>query len=197
MSPSHTHLSQDPVMKKLIQRCGEIEVVPSSTDHFTDLIDTIISQQLSIKAAATIFGRFKALLNKYPFDPQEVLDLDPERARGAGASYAKIRYAKNIAQAVKDGALELSRFHEMSDQEILAELVQIKGIGPWTAEMFLMFTLGRPDIFSYGDLGLRNAITKLYGIEGSQRQQVEELALTWAPYRTTASRYLWKSLDNA
>lgn len=186
---AHAHLAKDPVMAKLIKKYGEIEVVPSDTDHFTDLIDTIISQQLSIKAASTIFGRFKSLLKSFPFNPQEILDLDEELARASGVSYAKIRYSKNIARAVLDGSLHLPKFGSMSDEEIKAELIKIKGIGPWTAEMFLMFTLGRPDLFSSGDLGLKNAIAKLYpsGVD----------PLSWKPYRTYACRYLWKSLDNA
>lgn len=189
MSQAHIHLAKDPVMAKLIKKYGEIEVKPSDTDHFTDLIDTIVSQQLSIKAASTIFGRFKSLLKSFPFDPQEVLDLDEDLARSAGVSYAKIRYSKNIAKAVIEGSLHLSKFDSMSDDEIKSELVKINGIGPWTAEMFLMFTLGRPDIFSIGDLGLKNAILKLYpsGVDPA----------SWKPYRTYACRYLWKSLDNA
>ncbi len=188
MNP-YSHLTKDPVMANLINKFGELEVKPSGVDPFTDLVDSIVSQQLSIKAARTIFGRFKELLKKYPFDPQEILDLDTELARSAGVSYAKISYAKNIAQAVKVGELDFGQFPELSDQEIKDKLIKIKGVGPWTAEMFLIFTLGRPDVFSDGDLGLKNAIKKLY-------PQGVNPAL-WRPYTSYACLYLWKSLDNA
>jgi len=189
MSKASDHLAHDPIMANLIERYGQIKVVSSRSDHFTDLIDSIISQQLSLKAATTISRRFKLLLPSFPFDPQEIVDLDSELARGAGLSYAKISYCKNIAEGVLSGSLHLPKFAEMSDDEIKAELVKIKGIGPWTAEMFLMFTLGRPDVFSPGDQGLKNALKKLYphGVNPD----------LWRPYRTYACRYLWKSLDNS
>lgn len=183
------HLKKDPVMAKLIAKFGPLEVKSSGIDPFTDLVDAIISQQLSVKAAATIFGRFKALLTKYPFDPEEIIALDKEKIRACGVSYAKISYSKNIAEAVVSGVLDFQKFPSLLDQEIMSELVKIKGIGPWTAEMFLIFTLGREDVFSQGDLGLKNALKKLYpqGVDPD----------TWTPYRSYACRYLWKSLDNS
>jgi DNA-3-methyladenine glycosylase II len=192
------HLSQDPIMTRLISHYGEIEVKPSGADLFTDLIECIIGQQLSNKAASTITNRFKASLKNLPMDPSEIAGLDLEVMRSLGLSYAKARYSQNIAHAVLDGSLHINSFPQLSDDEVKSELVRIKGIGPWTAEMFLMFTLGRPNIFSHGDLGLKNAIIKNYGFDPkNELTQLQILLTTWSPYLTTACRYLWKSLDNS
>ncbi len=130
-------------------------------------------------------------------DPTEIANLDIEAMRAVGLSYAKARYSQNIARGVLDGSLELARFPDMSDDDVKTELIKIKGVGPWTAEMFLMFTLGRANVFSRGDLGLRTAVTKLYGFDPkSDPAHLQSLLDTWSPYLTTASRYLWKSLDN-
>jgi DNA-3-methyladenine glycosylase II len=172
---------------------------------YEDLIESIISQQLSIKAADTIFGRFKALFHSrhpelvsgsqtlFP-DPEHILSKSDDELRAVGLSYQKASYIKSIANTFATKQIDPSIIAHMQDEEVITELTKIKGVGKWTAEMILIFTLNRPDIFSIGDLGLRNAITKLYGI--TNRQEMLELAATWAPNRSTASWYLWRSLEN-
>jgi DNA-3-methyladenine glycosylase II len=125
------------------------------------------------------------------------LAIEDQLFRDAGMSWSKIRYMKDLAQHVLDKKLDLLTLHTHSNEEIIRLLTQVKGIGPWTAEMFLMFTLGRPDVFSLGDLGLKRGIQKIYAVESDlSRQELLSYAQKWAPYRTFASRVLWKSLDN-
>ncbi|MDO8452820.1 MAG: DNA-3-methyladenine glycosylase, partial [bacterium] len=164
-------------------------------DLFIDLIDSIISQQLSGKAAATIFQRFKDLYGKKFPAPKQILDTSDEKLRGVGLSRAKAVYIKALSQAILDGSLNLKQIPSMQDEEIIVELTKIKGIGRWTSEMILMFSLGRPDVFSTGDLGLCKAVYNLYGISPKDKAKIEALSLTWSPHRSLASRYLWKSLE--
>jgi DNA-3-methyladenine glycosylase II len=146
--------------------------------------------------ADVIWGRFEALIDG-AITPEKVLALNDEALRGAGLSRNKAAYIKNIAQAVADGSLTLNKFNDMTDEGIKAQLTAIKGIGEWTAEMFLIFSLGRPDVFSKGDGGLARAINNLYG-NGAELAVKERLSITeaWKPYRSIASLYLWRSLDN-
>lgn len=189
------HLSKDPVLKKLISIFGELEI-RQHTDLFDDLISSIISQQLSVKAADTIYKRFVSLFgNKIP-TPQQILEMPDVQIRECGISYSKIKYIKGIADAVERGNLVIENLPKMADEQVLAELIKLKGVGQWTAEMFLMFSLGRQDLFSMGDLGLRNAISKLYGVDRDDIKAIEAITFKWSPHRTLACRYLWASLDN-
>jgi DNA-3-methyladenine glycosylase II len=166
-------------------------------DYFIDLVESIIGQQLSGKAADTIFGRFKKLFPKEQITPDYLLKIPDKKIRDAGISFSKISYIKGIAKAVKDKEIDLDKLEKLSDQEVIDELVKLKGVGEWTAEMFLMFSLLRTDIFSTGDLGLQNAVVKLYGLkEKPTKKELLEISAKWSPHRTLASRYLWQSLNN-
>lgn len=184
----------DPVLFSVIDRIPSF-AIQKSTDYFSDLVEAIICQQLSDKAGATIFSRFQTLFPDKQITPKKVLALKDEQIRNAGPSWSKVRYIKNIAQAVVDG-MDLSSFDNLNDQQIMNNLTAIQGIGPWTAEMFLMFTLGREDVFSFGDLGLKRAIKNLYHFKKEPtRKQIEKISNKWSPYRTYACRILWKSLE--
>ena len=163
---------------------------------FSEIVDTILGQQLSGKAANTIIGRFKDLYGgKYP-KPEQLLKTKDEKIRGCGTSWSKVSYIKNVARAVKNGELNLKKISQMSDEEVREELLKIKGIGNWTAEMVLMFTLRRPDIFSLGDMGLQNAMHKHYKVKKGDINKMLKIAKQWEPYRSLACRHLWRSLDN-
>lgn len=167
--------------------------------HFEALVEAIISQQLSVKAADTIFGRFVALFpnGKFP-KPEIVTKLPLSKYRRVGISAQKAGYIKDLAVRVAKGELRLQSLHRLGNEEVITELTKVKGVGRWTAEMFLMFSLRRPDVFSHGDLGLRNAIQRLYKLKKSpSEQQLERISKKWSPHRTTAARYLWKSLENS
>lgn len=173
-------------------------VLRPSKNYFESLANAIISQQLSGKAASTIIKRFKALFpqDKFPL-PAQVLAKSHEELRSVGVSGSKASYIKNLAAAFEDGSLDFKHVHKKTDEEIIEMLVKIKGLGRWTAEMFLIFSLGRPDVFSFGDLGLRNAVKKLYRLRTDPSpKKLKQLSSRWQPYRTTASLYLWASLDN-
>jgi DNA-3-methyladenine glycosylase II len=165
-------------------------------DPFIDLIESIISQQLSIKAADTIFNRFKKLFPKEKITPIYLLKLNDKKIRECGISFSKIAYIKGIAQAIVNKEIDFIKLEKLDDEEVIQELVKLKGIGIWTAEMYLMFTLGRPDVFSAGDLGLQNAMIKLYKLEKKPKKEtLIEISSKWSPYRTIASRILWRSND--
>lgn len=185
----------DPILENLAKQYPAPKFINKSEFLFESLIESVISQQLSVKASDTIFGRFKALFKTKTFPkPQEVLTMEDETLRSAGISYGKISYIKAIAKAFEGKQLDHNKLAQLSDEEVIVELTKIKGIGRWTAEMTLIFTLNRPDIFSLGDLGLRNAITKLYGI--TDKKEMLALSERWKPHRSTASWYLWRSLEN-
>jgi DNA-3-methyladenine glycosylase II len=191
------HLKRvDLKLAKVIDLVSPFERTTGTGNYFFDLVDAIISQQLSIKAAATILKRFVALFPEGKVTAEAVLDLDDKTIRGAGISFNKISYIKDLAKKTIESGILFEQFEIMTDEEIIDELVKVKGIGRWTAEMFLMFTMDRADVFSYGDLGIRNAIKKLYGFETEPtKQEAEKIAEKWKPYRTLACRYLWKSLE--
>lgn len=200
MKRIHSHFkSKDPIIFQALQKFGDISVSkPAHPDtYFYKLVREIAHQQLAGKAAAAIFSRFEALFPNKTITPQRVAALSHEAIRGAGLSNAKARYIRNIAEGVESGLLQLHDLPKMSDEEVVMHLIQIKGIGRWTAEMFLMFTLGRENVFSHGDLGLRNAMKKLYKFrkEPTQRR-IEKIVKKWTPYKTYASLILWKSVDN-
>lgn len=186
----------DPILLDLQKKFKTKEYWGGKDNYFIDLLENIIGQQLSIKVAKVIFGRFIALFDTPTPSAEEILAIPNETYRAQGLSNAKAQYVKNIAQAVIDNELQTENFDQMTDEQIKDQLVKIKGIGNWTAEMFLIFSMKRPDVFSLGDLGLRTAIEKLYGIKRDNLKKIEKLSKTWSPYRTLASRLLWSSLDN-
>lgn len=185
----------DPVLYKIALKI-KLEEHPKPDDYFVDLVDSIISQQLSGKAATTIFGRFKKLFPGEKITPENLVKLDTEKIRGAGISYSKISYIKGVANEIINNKLDLKSLDKLTDEEVINELVKLKGIGKWTAEMFLMFTLGRADVFSAGDLGLQNAMIKIYKLEGNlDKNKLLQISEKWSPHRTFASRILWRSLE--
>ena len=166
-------------------------------DHFFALCGEIVGQQLSGKAANTIFNRFVSLFPDKKVTPEQTLKIPDVAIRAAGTSWAKVRYIKDLAQKTLTQDIHLEQISKLKDREVIAELTKIKGIGAWTAEMYLMFTLGRPDVFSFGDLGLQNAIQKVYKMKKKPTiKQMEKLVKKWTPFRTYAAMILWKSLDN-
>ena len=169
-----------------------------SKDIFADLVDCIVSQQLSVKAAATIYSRLEKLCGQ--ITPSKILDLDIDSIRACGLSNAKVTYVKDLALKTTDGTLQLNKLDTMSDEEVINHLVAVKGIGRWSAEMILMFSLNRPDVFPVGDLGIQNAMIKKYGLLRTNNHELktrmQEIASSWRPYRTRECKKLWKSLDN-
>jgi DNA-3-methyladenine glycosylase II len=189
----------DPVMAAVIAKMKTpAGGNPKRFSHFQALVESIASQQLSAKAANTIIARFRALFKQKSFpNPEQVMRMPTEKIRGAGLSYGKASFIKDLARLVQKKEIALHSLHRLEDEQVIEHLVQVKGIGRWTAEMFLMFSLERPDVFSHGDLGLRNAIQKLYGFKKPPTvKQIEKIVQKWRPYRTLGSRYLWRSLDN-
>jgi len=188
-------MKMDPVLAEIIPQFDLPAYIPGDS-YFVDLVESIISQQLSIKAADTIWKRVQDLFPDKRVTPEGILSLPDDRLRGAGLSYAKIKYIKDLATKTLESGILFEQFEIMTDKEIVEELVKVKGIGQWTAEMFLMFAMGRPDVFSYGDLGIRKGIQKLYNLKKEPTEkQALKIAEKWRPYRTVACRYIWKSLE--
>jgi len=179
-------------MKKIVLRPRQPE-----KDRFRALVRAILGQQISTKAADSITARFQALFPGAAFpSASQVLKMPDKKLRAAGLSRAKASYVKDLARAVASNALDLAALDRLEDAQVMAELMKIKGIGQWTAEMFLMFSLGRPDVFSAGDLGLQNAVKRLYRLRSHpDKKKMQRLAAAWKPYRTLAARYLWASLN--
>lgn len=192
---AHLHLSKDPVMKKLIESY-ELPGWSYSGNLFLEICGSIIGQQLSVKAGDTIEKRFLSLYPTNNPTPLQVLNTDDEKLRTCGLSYAKIKYVKGVCEAVINKEIDFESMRSWPDEKIIENLIKLKGIGRWTAEMFLMFSYGREDVFSLGDLGLRNAVSKLYSVDRDDLKKIEEISQAWKPYRSLASRYLWKSLNN-
>jgi DNA-3-methyladenine glycosylase II len=201
--PATEHLrAADPVLGALIERLGEVELPdrsdrPKPGEHYAALVRTIVGQQLSVKAARSIWLRLLAQFDDKPPTPEQVLEADPEVLRpAAGLSRAKMTYLRSLAEHVLDGSLELGRLESLGDDAVISELVAVKGIGEWSAHMFLMFQLGRPDVLAPGDLGIRRGIQITYGLqEMPTPAEVIERAEVWRPYRTAACMYLWRSID--
>jgi DNA-3-methyladenine glycosylase II len=159
------------------------------------LLRAIVGQQLSTKAAESIFGRLVAMFDGKGPSPRQLIDADPDELRAAGLSRAKVAYLRDLAERVEDGELELDRLNELPDEEVSAQLTAVKGIGQWTADMFLMFNLGRPDVLPVGDLGIRNAMQRLYELPAKpSAAELTRIAEPWRPYRSLASLYLWTAL---
>ena len=196
---AQAHLAKvDPRLKQLIEQFGDCTIKPRP-DHYAELVSSIVSQQLSVKAADTIWKRVLDLFdNKMP-TPAQLLDMPAERLRACGMSNAKVAYVKDLAEHVLDGRLPLAKIVSQSNDEIIKELTAVKGIGEWTAHMFLIFSLGRLDVVAWGDLGVRSAVRQVYELdELPSPTQVAELAAihNWQPYASVACWYLWRSLDN-
>lgn len=192
------HLKKDPRLRTLIARYPKPEFGrrQKGLGAFAALARAIIFQQLSGKAARTILSRFVMIHhNKFP-TPQQVLDTPVSKIRSAGISNQKAAYLKDLARKFKDGTVNPRRFRGMSDEEVFEHVVSVKGIGEWTCHMFLMFTLGRPDVLPTGDLGLQKGFKKLFGLRAMPTpEKMERLAKTWRPWRTIASWYLWRLAD--
>jgi DNA-3-methyladenine glycosylase II len=187
---------KDPILQKLYKTFEPHKFEDRSERLMEELVEAIISQQLSGKAADTIYKRFLALFKSEHFPtPEQILKMDVEKLRSAGMSYSKTNYIKNIARAFKNGDLNIKKIKKMKDEEVIKELTKIKGVGKWTTEMILIFTLNREDVFSLGDAGLRRAIKNLYGI--TDEKKILKLSETWKPKRSFACWLLWQSLDNS
>ena len=162
---------------------------------FDRLVESIISQQLSVRVADVIYERVLNLMPKKKLDPKAILKIDDQTLRSAGLSFGKIKYIKDLSDKVHSGELDLNNLENLENEEVIEKLTAVKGIGKWTAEMFLMSALGRPDIFSHGDLGLKNAFKKIYDVTEYKEAEAEKIVIKWSPYRTIAARILWKSLE--
>jgi DNA-3-methyladenine glycosylase II len=192
----------DPVLADVIDGVGTLpdarEGRPARDDHYGALVRAIVGQQLSVHAARSIYGRLTERFGGRPPTPTEILSDDPEELRAAaGLSRAKVTYLRSLAEHASSGELELERLDELPDDEVTAELLAVKGLGAWSADMFLMFQLERPDVLPVGDLGIRRAIQRAYKLtELPDAAEIERIAEPWRPYRTLACRYLWRSLRN-
>jgi DNA-3-methyladenine glycosylase II len=193
----------DPAMAALIERIGEIDLKTRlrrrseerPPDAYGALLRAIVGQQLSTKAARTIYLRVCDLFGGSTPSPEQLLEASEGDLRGCGLSGRKVEYVRDLAVHVLDGELELDRLGELSDQEAIEEIVAVRGLGQWTAEMFLLFHLERPDVLSGGDLGIRKAVQIEYGLkEMPTPQRVLEIGEVWRPHRSLASLYLWESL---
>jgi DNA-3-methyladenine glycosylase II len=194
-------MKADKVMRSLMEERGPIDPKmdrrASRPDGYQALARAIVGQQLSTKAAASIWSKLVALFDGETPAPEALLRRRPATLRKAGLSAAKVEFLRDLARRVEDGRLDLKRLTGLSDEDIIAELLEVKGIGRWTAEMFLIFHLGRPDVVSTGDLGIRRAVQIAYGMkELPGPEELEKLAEEWRPHRTLACLYLWRSLDN-
>jgi DNA-3-methyladenine glycosylase II len=192
----------DPVLAEVIAAVGALpdarEGRPQRDDHYGALVRAIVGQQLSVHAARAIYGRLTERFGGRPPTPAEILADDPEELRAAaGLSRAKVGFLRSLAEHAISGELELERLDELPDEAVIAELIAVKGLGMWTAQMFLMFHLERADVLPVGDLGIRRAIQRAYVLqELPDAVAIERIAEPWRPHRTLACRYLWRSLHN-
>ncbi|MFN8162465.1 MAG: DNA-3-methyladenine glycosylase [Solirubrobacterales bacterium] len=198
-----TLAASDPTMAALIERVGEIDLATRlrrrseerPADAYGALLRAIVGQQLSTKAARTIYLRVLDLFDGTTPSPEQLLEAGETDLRGAGLSGRKVEYVRDLASHVLSGELELDRLDQLDDEEVIEEIVAVRGLGQWTAEMFLIFHLERPDVLSGGDLGIRKAVQVEYGLsEMPAPQRVLEIGEPWRPHRSLASLYLWESL---
>lgn len=190
--------TRDPILAKVIASSPQPDFAPH-TDYYYELVTSIIGQQLSIKAAASITNRFIALFDGFPA-PEQILTKDIEELRAIGLSRPKAKYIQDLATRVLEGTVKFDGIDQLSNKEIVAELTKVKGIGEWTVHMFLIFCMGRQDVLPVGDLGIRNGVKVLYSLPDiPSPDEVRAVAESnqWHPYESVASWYIWQSLDNA
>ena len=193
-SKAITSLKQDPKLTGIIERVGNYQI-KKRNNHFATLVESIISQQLASGAAEAILRRFKKLYPSFP-KPIQILETKDSKLRSVGLSRMKVEYLKDLAKKIEDGDLQIKSLSKMPDDQIIEELTQVKGIGVWTAQMFLIFSFGRLDVLPTGDLGLRKGVQMAFSLpELPTPKQVEEIGNRWRPYRSIATWYLWKSLQ--
>ena len=197
MKKAIKHLkAADPVLGTIIERVGPYKM-QYRDPNFHTLVRSIVYQQLSGKAALTIFHRLIAAAKADPLTPESILKLRPARMRALGLSKQKLTYIRELARMTRDGVVRFDDVHRLEDSGIIDHFTQVKGIGVWTAQMFLIFALRRLDVLPTGDLGVRAAIKKAYGLtELPTPAKMEKIAAAWRPYCSVASWYLWRSLDN-
>lgn len=194
LAPKAHLAAVDPVMRRLVRRI-QLPKIPRRSNSFHTLVETILSQQLSGRVAQVIFDRVVKAAHTRTLTPTAIDRLSDTQLLGCGLSRAKLKYIRDLSLKVRNKQLPFRRFRSMTDDEIIEALTQVKGIGRWTAEMHLMFVLNRPDVFSAGDLGIRTALAKHYGIT-DHKVDLNAFADRWRPYRTTACLYLWRSLND-
>jgi DNA-3-methyladenine glycosylase II len=188
------------MMRDLVDAHGPLSLADRRrgrpADAYGALLRSIVGQQLSTKAARSIYERLAALFDGRAPAPAELLDIEPEVLREVGLSWRKVEYLRDLAARVEDGTLDLDHLAELSDEDVTAALTKVKGLGPWTADMFMIFHLGRPDVLPVGDLGTRTAVRDVYGLEELPGPtELRRIAEPWRPHRSLASLYLWRSLD--
>jgi len=187
-------LQKDPELAVIIDSVGDYKL-KKKNHHFSVLVESIISQQLASSVAEIIFKRFKQIYPKFP-TASKILATRKSKLRRAGLSGMKIEYLKNLARHIEEGRLNIKTLSKMNDEDVIFHLTQVKGIGRWTAEMFLIFSLGRQDVFPVDDLGLRKGIQILFSLpEVPKPKEAEKLGEKWKPYRTIVTWYLWKSIQ--
>lgn len=190
--------AQDPILAVVISEVGLCTIRPHH-DYYRELVDSIVSQQLSVKAAAAIMKRFVDLFGGEFPTPEEILKKSADDYRGAGLSYAKAKYISDLAEHVINGTVKFDNLDKMSNEDIIRELTAVKGIGEWTVHMFLMFCMGRTDVLATGDLGIRNGVRSLYNLKSvPSPEEVQKIAKKhhWHPYESIACWYVWQSLKN-
>lgn len=191
--------ARDPVLARIIDVARPF-AIDADPDPYVDLLQAIVSQQLSVRAADTIWGRFLGLFPRGRPAPARVLGLGDADLRAAGVSRQKAGYLRNVARFARDGGLRRARLERMTDEQIIEHLTRIKGVGRWTVEMLLMFSLRRPDVLPVDDVGIQSAMKTLYGLRGSGRElhaRMRRIAEAWRPHRTLACCYLWRSRRTA
>jgi 3-methyladenine DNA glycosylase/8-oxoguanine DNA glycosylase len=186
----------DPKLKEILDARGVIKFKPEG-EPFESLVEAILSQQLAGAAASAIIKKVRALFPDGELEAKRIHRIDAKRLRAAGVSPQKLSYLKDLSARVVDGRLDLAALEHMSDEEIMDVLDKVKGIGPWTVHMFLIFTLGRPDVLPVDDYGIKTSVQRIYGLpQPPKKAEIEKLAETWHPYSTVASLYLWHAKDN-
>ena len=196
LAEAHKHLTtSDDVLAGVIHDVGPC-TLRRQTNRYRNLLRAIVGQQISAAAARSVFAKLEASVETTTLNPEAVAKLSEEDLRAAGLSSQKMRYIRDLTDHVLDKRLILRSLHRKTDEEVIALLTDVKGIGLWTAQMFLMFSLGRPDVLPWGDLGVQAAIRNLYGLESlPNKEECIEIAQPWRPYATIACWYLWRTVD--
>jgi DNA-3-methyladenine glycosylase II len=193
---AESYLKKDKYIGPLIKKWGSCTIKKEiHKDYFESICANIIGQQLSGKAADTIFSRFKLVLGGN-ITTDAILAIEPQKLRDAGMSWGKVSFVKDLAEKTKSGQIQTKKLPDLPDEEVIKELVAVKGIGRWTAEMFLMFSLARPNVFPVDDLGIKKGFEKTTGLVWDKLDSPMIADKWWSPYKTVASWYLWRSLDN-